>query len=91
MRFGYWSPLFKAEVVNSYLAPAGICEFAQSAARSNAHFEAERFRKILPRRYETTFEERKSLLRQGDDACPSNDLERPMAADPAEVMISSAI
>ena len=37
-------------ILDSHMAPYGACEVAQSTARSNAQFEAERFRKGFRRK-----------------------------------------
>ena len=37
-------------ILGSHMAPYGACEVAQSTARSNAQFEAERFRKEFRRK-----------------------------------------
>ena len=44
------------------MAPYGACEVAQSTARSNAQFEAERFRKCFRSRVESAFEGKKNML-----------------------------
>ena len=47
------------------MAPYGACEVAQSTARRNAQFEAERFRKGFRRKtsmVETSFEGKVSML-----------------------------
>ena len=45
------------------MAPDGACEVAQGAARSNAEFEAERFRKGFRKKLESVVE--------SSDACSS--------------------
>ena len=50
------------------MAPDGACGVAQSTARSNAEFEAERFRKGFRRKHECAVE--------SNDVCPSRGSER---------------
>ena len=50
------------------MAPDGACEVAQGTARSNAEFEAERFRKGFRRKHECVVE--------SSDACSSCGSER---------------
>ena len=52
-------------ILDSHMAPYGACEVAQSTARSNAQFEAERFRKGLRRKtsmVESAFEGKTNML-----------------------------
>ena len=64
------------------MAPYGACEVAQSTARSNAQFEAERFRKEISKEKEAMSkvlskekEACSKVLSKEKEACSSNDCE----------------
>ena len=53
------------------MAPYGACEVAQSTARSNAQFEAERFRKWFRRKKKHA----RAMISKQKEACSSGDFE----------------
>ena len=79
------------------MAPYGACEVAQSTARSNAQFEAERFRKGCRRKnkqnrkcFRRKQKYARKCFRRKEEACSSSDLERSVTSEHARAMISSA-
>ena len=78
------------------MAPYGACEVAQSTARSNAQFEAERFRKEFRRKKKhcrKCFQMKKTcskVLSNEKEACSSSDFECSVASKHTRAVISSA-
>ena len=78
------------------MAPYGACEVAQSAARSNAQFEAELFRKefrrkkkqCMPKVLSKEKEACSKVLSEEQKACSSNDFECSVASKHARAGIS---
>ena len=64
------------------MAPDGACEVAQGKARSNAEFEAERFRNGFRKKHESVVE--------SSDACSSRGSEGWIASKHARTVILSA-
>ena len=79
------------------MAPYGVCEVARSTARSNAQFEAERFRKEISKEKEAMSkvlskekEACSKVLSNEKEACSSSDFERSVASKHARAVISIA-
>jgi hypothetical protein len=84
-------------ILGSHTAPYGACEVAQSTARSNAQFEAERFRKEFQRKQKTMSkvlskgkETCSKVLSNEKEACSNSDFECSVASKHARAGISSA-
>jgi hypothetical protein len=73
-------------ILGSHMAPYGACEVAQSTARTNAQFEAERFRKEISKEKEAM----SKVLSKEKEACSSNAFKGSVAAKHVRAMLSSA-
>ena len=84
-------------ILDSHMAPYGAGEVAQSTARSNAQFEAERFRKGCRSQnkhgrkcFRRKKKQARTCFRSKKEACSSSDFERSVASKHFRAENSSA-